>query len=72
VEIADKFVNKIDCFVKPGDVVRAGQKLSFISRGSQVDLVLPREGVTIEVKPGQRVIGGVSVIARVGEGGGKR
>ncbi len=66
VEIADKFVNKIDCFVKPGDEVRAGQKISFISRGSQVDLVLPREGVTVEVKPGQRVTGGITVIARVG------
>lgn len=69
VEIADKFVNKIDCFVKPGETVRAGQKLSFISRGSQVDLVLPRKGVTVEVKPGQRVTGGISVIARVGDGG---
>lgn len=63
VEIADKFVNKIDCFVRPGDPVRAGQKISFIRRGSQVDLVLPRDGVRVAVRPGQRVTGGMSVLA---------
>jgi phosphatidylserine decarboxylase len=65
VEIADKFVNKIDCFVRPGDTVRAGQKISFIKRGSQVDMVLPRDGVRVVVRPGQRVTGGISVLAEV-------
>jgi len=65
VEIADKFVNKIDCFVRPGDAVRAGQRISFIKRGSQVDMILPQDGVTIEVVPGQRVTGGITVLARM-------
>lgn len=62
VEIADKFVNKIKCFVKPGDAVKAGQKLAFIERGSQVDLFIPKDcRVFIEV--GQQVFGGLTAIA---------
>lgn len=65
VEIADKFVNKIRCFVREGDVLRAGQKISFIERGSQVDLVIPTTRVQIMVKPGDRVVGGETVVAVV-------
>jgi len=64
VEIADKFVNKIDCFVRPGQAVLAGQKLSFIKRGSQVDLIVPRDRITVMVEPGQRVTGALTVLAR--------
>ncbi|MEW5935812.1 MAG: phosphatidylserine decarboxylase, partial [Bacillota bacterium] len=63
VEIADRFVNKIRCFVQPGQVVRAGQKLSFISRGSQVDVILPGPGVRVVVRAGMQVYGALSVIA---------
>lgn len=41
VQIADQQVNKIDCYVRPGDKVAAGQKIGMIRRGSQVDLFLP-------------------------------
>lgn len=64
VEIADRFVNRIRCFVQPGQVVRAGQKLSFISRGSQVDVILPGPGVRVVVRAGMQVYGALSVIAR--------
>jgi phosphatidylserine decarboxylase len=40
VLIADKFVAKITTYVKEGEVVKSGGKLSFISRGSQVDVVV--------------------------------
>lgn len=63
VEIADLFVNKIRTFVQPGDRVKAGQKLSFISRGSQVDLFLP-SGFSVTVKPGAQVYGAKTVVAR--------
>jgi phosphatidylserine decarboxylase len=66
VEIADRFVNKIRCFVQPGQTVKAGQKLSFICRGSQVDLIIPDPQVHIAVRPGMQVYGGLSVIARRG------
>jgi phosphatidylserine decarboxylase len=41
VQMADQQVNKIDCSVRPGDTVAAGQKIGMIRRGSQVDLFLP-------------------------------
>lgn len=64
VEIADKFVNKIDCFIQPGQAVIQGQKIGFIRRGSQVDLVVYDAEVSLDVRPGDRVVGGESVIAR--------
>lgn len=41
VQIADQQVNKIDCYVAPGDEVAIGQRIGMIRRGSQVDLYLP-------------------------------
>jgi len=67
VEIADKFVNKINCFVKAGQAVNAGQKLAFIERGSQVDLFVPRDcDICIEV--GQQVFGGLTPIGFIRNG----
>lgn len=62
VEIADKFVNKISCFVKQGDRVAIGQKLSFIERGSQVDLFVPKN-TQVKVDLGQQVYGGKTIVA---------
>lgn len=71
VEIADRFVNKIRSFVQVGELLEAGQKVSFIDRGSQVDLVLFCEDVEFQVKVGQQVYGGQTVLAicRQGAGG---
>lgn len=68
VLIADKFVSKINCFVSAGQQVRCSEKLAFIGRGSQVDVVIFDENVRLEVRPGMRVRGGETVIARIGEG----
>jgi phosphatidylserine decarboxylase len=65
VLIADKFVDKITPLVKAGDAVAAGGKLSFIGRGSQVDVFLPdTPGIEIIVRPGDRALGPRTVIAR--------
>ena len=63
VEIADKFVNKISCFVREGDFLEIGQKISFIERGSQVDLIIFKEDLQFLVKPGDQVYGGETVLA---------
>lgn len=63
VEIADKFVSKINCFVKEGDFLKLGQKISFIDRGSQVDLVIFKEDLHWRVKFGDQVYGGKTVLA---------
>lgn len=62
VEIADRFVNKIDCFVKEGDELKAGEKIGFIKRGSQVDVLVPASSFEPLVKKGDRVIGAVTPI----------
>ncbi len=63
VEIADKFVNKIEKFVEEGDKVELGEKISFIRRGSQVDIVILKKDVEIKVKFGEQVYGGKTVLA---------
>ncbi|AFZ69230.1 phosphatidylserine decarboxylase [Deinococcus peraridilitoris] len=63
VEIADKFVNKIRTYIEVGDTVRPGQKVSFIERGSQVDLFLFSEDLEFHVGVGDQVYGGQTVLA---------
>ncbi len=64
VEIADKFVNKISTYVKVGETLRPGQKISFIERGSQVDLFIFGE-VDFLVSVGDQVYGAQTPIARL-------
>lgn len=66
VEIADKFVNKIRPLIGAGENLTAGQKVSFIDRGSQVDLVFFRDEIEFTVKVGQQVYGAETIIARCG------
>lgn len=62
--IADQFVNKITRFFTDEQAVRAGDKISFIERGSQTDLFIPHEDVTFEVRPGDQVYAGKTVIGK--------
>jgi len=64
VLIADKFVAKITCFVEPGQTVDYSQKIGFIERGSQVDLVIFSDDVEFEVGLNQQVYGGKTVIGK--------
>jgi len=66
VLIADKFVAKIQCFVEEGQSLSYSQKLGFISRGSQVDLIVFSNNVEFEVGINQQVYGGKTVIGRIG------
>jgi phosphatidylserine decarboxylase len=65
VEIADKVVNKIDCYVHEGEELRQGQKVSFIKRGSQVDLILWGTDYEILAEVGQHVMGAIAPLARI-------
>jgi phosphatidylserine decarboxylase len=65
VEIADKFVNKITTYVQEGQSVKSAQKLSFIERGSQVDLVIFSRAVEILTHTGAQVYGGQTPLVRV-------
>jgi phosphatidylserine decarboxylase len=63
--IADQFVNKITRFFKDGQKVQAGEKISFIQRGSQTDIFIPLENVNFRVKPGDQVHAGTTIIATI-------
>ncbi len=68
VLIADKFVAKIRCFVEEGQSLAYSQKLGFIERGSQVDLIVFANNVEFKVAVNEQVYGGKTIIAEMGLG----
>ncbi|MCG2769754.1 MAG: phosphatidylserine decarboxylase [Anaerolineae bacterium] len=63
-QIASRLVRRVESYLAIGETVSMGQRLGVIKLGSLVAVVLPRrEDVVIEVKPGDRVTAGVSVLA---------
>jgi phosphatidylserine decarboxylase len=65
-QIAGLVARRIVPFVKPGDIVAAGQRIGLIRFGSRVDVYLPA-GTAPKVVLGQRTVAGETVIARLGE-----
>jgi phosphatidylserine decarboxylase len=63
--IAGVLARRIVPWVTVGDEVARGDRISLIQFGSRVDLYLP-PGAEVQVKLGDRVRGGETVIARVG------
>jgi phosphatidylserine decarboxylase len=65
VQIASRLVRRIVSYVKEGDELQIGQRIGAIVFGSQVDVVIPElENLNIEVKVGDEVKAGISVVAR--------
>jgi phosphatidylserine decarboxylase len=64
-QIAGLVARRIVPFIKPGDIVAAGQRVGLIRFGSRVDVYLPR-GTDSKVLLGQKVIGGETVLAEIG------
>jgi phosphatidylserine decarboxylase len=64
VMIASRLVRRIVTFLAEGQEVALGQRIGIIRFGSQVDLVIPaRRGAIIHVRPGDRVVGGETIVA---------
>ncbi len=64
VQIAGLLARRIVCDIAPGDEVAAGETFGLIRFGSRVDVYLPR-GSRVVVAPGQRTIGGETVLAEL-------
>ena len=64
-QIAGLVARRIVGFVKPGDMVAAGQRVGLIRFGSRVDVYLP-DDCAPQVALGQRSIAGETVLGRVG------
>lgn len=66
-QIAGLVARRIIPFVKPGDLVAAGQRIGLIRFGSRVDVYLPR-GTAPKVALGQRAVAGETILGRIGDG----
>lgn len=67
-QIAGLVARRIVPFVKPGDILGAGQRVGLIRFGSRVDVYLPA-GTEPKILLGQRIVAGETVLAVMGEGG---
>ncbi len=63
IQVAGVVARRIVCTVKPGDRVERGERIGMIRFGSRTDLHLP-PGVDPLVAPGDRVRGGLTIVAR--------
>jgi phosphatidylserine decarboxylase len=63
VQIAELYVRRIVCAVRRGCRVGKGDRFGMIRMGSQVDCVFPQEATTVQVKVGERVRAGETVLA---------
>lgn len=61
VQIAGVVARRIVCRVAAGDKLDAGQRIGMIRFGSRTDCYMPR-GTYVRVTPGDRVVGGISVL----------
>jgi phosphatidylserine decarboxylase len=65
-QIAGLVARRIVPFVKPGDILAAGQRVGLIRFGSRVDVYLPA-GTESKILLGQKVIAGETVLAEIGQ-----
>lgn len=67
VQIASRLVRRIVPYVEEGQTVDLGQRVGMIKFGSQVDLLVPyREDLTVQVKVGEELVAGESVVMTYG------
>jgi phosphatidylserine decarboxylase len=63
-QIVGILARRIVCRVREGDVVKPGDRFGVMKFGSRMDLFVPLDA-TLRVKPGDKVIGAVSVLAEL-------
>jgi phosphatidylserine decarboxylase len=63
-QIAGLIARRIVCWLEKGDPLKRGEKFGMIKFGSTTELILPRpEDVTVHVGKGEKIKGGVTVLA---------
>jgi phosphatidylserine decarboxylase len=65
-QIAGLLARRIVFTKRPGDLLERGERVGLIKFGSRTDIVLPGHAEVL-VRPGERVRGGASVLARIPE-----
>ncbi len=64
-QISGAIARRIVCPVEPGRELAKGELYGMIKFGSRTEVYLPGDGFEIMVKPGDKVRGGISILARV-------
>jgi phosphatidylserine decarboxylase len=65
-QIVGSIARRIVCPIKEGDYLTKGERFGMIKFGSRMDILLPRDAA-IQVKIGQKVVGGETVLAILSE-----
>jgi phosphatidylserine decarboxylase len=66
-QIAGILARRCVSWIKPGDILKLGDKIGVIKFSSQVDLHMPKN-VEVKVKKGNKVVSGVTIFASINKG----
>lgn len=65
-QISGAIARRIVCWLRPGEDVPAGSRYGMIKFGSRTELLIPHQAIgELLVKPGDKVRGGMTILARV-------
>ncbi len=67
VQVAGLIARRIVCYARQGDLLERGRRYGLIRFGSRLDLYLPPHVQSL-VKPGDKTVGGETVLARLEQG----
>lgn len=62
-QITGAIARRIECWVHPHEDIKQDRRLGLVRFGSQVAVYLPKDKVRVIVKEGQKVQGGITVLA---------
>ncbi len=65
IQIAGIVAKRIVPYIKPGMHLKRGERIGIIQFGSRVDVILPKDKVTILVEKGQHVKAAIDSIAKI-------
>ncbi len=63
-QIAGQVARRIVCDLRPGQSIGRGEKFGMIKLGSRTELIVPADSVEVTVQVGQRIRGGLDVVAK--------
>ena len=63
-QISGAIARRIVCNLRPGEVIARGHKFGMIKLGSRTELIVADTDLKIEVKIGQKILAGTTVMAR--------
>ncbi len=62
-QLTGAVARRIECWVHPNEPIKQDRRLGLVRFGSQVAVYMPKEKVRVVVKEGQKVQGGITVLA---------